>query len=1056
MAVPRTGKFKMFGTGSAFTIEGAISESNSSYDGTDRFSGSAHLIGDSISNKYDIDYSGVIQTDRVNVSESIQYRGYPITTATFNVSAKCSFTSSRTISGSIAPPSSNETYMCLDFISGFRLPGVDTRRYGWTTSNTNITSSGGFGDNSWPVSSSYGFHQLTHQDDRLRLKINVNGLSQTPPTFTSMTISSPGNTDLVLDYCDLLSSSSVGDIYTYTWNSLDPDNHFTSDNCITASFNTTTVDYFTDCYPSSPTNTFTITNGHTYINSQQACDENTSGTVYFHSDEVSSTNPISVGDIAYNNADGRSLNLYNGEDKYWGINTSSANTLNSVPDKIVQIGTNGRVNQILDCTQTPPYEPDLDPTSRDCNSTTANPSGVIINTTALFSAGEYDVHQIGGSSETTQSLLWSSYDRPNKFTFYDDSSTFANPIYTTGWVGKSTYANAAGKDQWSVPLDAATSGSQSIKWGSTTGRKVRVDYGYNNGTLNDVAVFSLVCTSSLQSLNVASGSSNSNACSEDFNDVHYHFHTTGSGDFSTLLNGMAVNGIHHIGRVFEDNTGLNPVLKENGKYFSYTSSAGTRYVYTVLDNTLTGNGDDWNMGIISYHQKCSGTEVAVVQLTAAGDDCDDSNITFSNNAYIQSNYSGFEVVSGRLKLDNDNLTLSERTNQTLYGSDDSINYDPQQLIHTISHDVDDDSSSNTYLVHTSSLKNPTGTKLLATVTAGAPAQIKFTPCVDSAGGCTEFAASTFFESGDFSGNDPTEYKCGLDTPDQIWIDLTGNEPAVGDGVYSLNDCSSYIDEADVYFTIYSSILDKTWVILMDSDGELIDSIWECTAEEVGNSGDNTYYLSTGYTNAGDHCGGSSTAISTAVTSNATTISNGENQTVYANGSRFNGGGKYYLVETTSTSTNGLGGDSYQIWKINSNGLVTDVSDYTCPLDKLTTKNTAGCVISLGANDNYVEFWEIEFNHEDESKFEIIWAEKTPADANFPANHTFHWVPETSFEGNIEFNTAGYPSTGRTMGMDAVNNGDQGRVILQMKDSNGIIRAIGEMDIYIVDEGNNGC
>ena len=656
---------------------------------------------------------------------------------------------------------------------------------------------------------------------------------------------------------------------------------------------------------------------------------------------------------------------------------------------------------------------------------------------------------MGGSSQSTQRLLWTSFDRPNKFTLYDDSSTFANPIYSTGWVGKSTYANAAGKDQWTVPLDADTSGSQTITWGSTTGRKVRVDYGYNNGTLNDVSVFSLTCTDSLSPLSVSTGSSFTNACGADFSDTHYHFHTTGAGDFSTLETNRDQQ---YIGRVFENTTG-DPVLRDYTKYYAYTASAGTKYVYTVLDDAyFVAGAEDRNMGTIAYHQKCVGTEVAVVQLTAAGDDCDDSNITFSNNAYIQSNYSGFEIVSGKLKIDNDNLTLSERTNQTLYGSDDSINYDPRQLIHTISHDVDDDSSSNTYLVHTSSLKNPTGTKLLATVTAGSPAQIKFTPCVAVAGGCTEFEASSLYFSSEFSGTDPRPTKCGLPTPDQVWIDMAGNEPAVDDGVYSLNDCSSYIDESDVYFTIYSSILDKTYTILMDSEGELIDEILECSAAQVGNSGTDTYYISTGYTDAGDHCGGSLTAISNEVTIDAANTSVAINNIVYKDGARFNGGGKYFIVSDSSTNTNGLGGDAYKFWKISSTGVVTDVSDFTCPLDKLTSENVSGCVISVGAV-GYREIWEIEFNHPDWSVFDIVYAEKTPNDV-FPAGSTFHMVPETSFADRVNFRND--PDTSERKGIKASDNGDEGIITLQLKDSNGIIRGIGEMQVYIVDEDNNGC
>lgn len=915
MGVPTTGKFKMFGTGSDTTIEGAISSSVVLYDDTDRFSGSAHLIGDSIPSKFDVDFSRAVQANKINISSSLQYRGYPIATD-FGFTMKCIYTESKSIPDPDPLPDDSGSLIVIGNIN------LDSVGFGSGTGD--ITGSNSIGDDSWPVSSSYDINSISCDSSitgYLELSIDQNGDSNHPPTFTSMTISGSDGSN-TYNYCDLISSGSLNgpNYFTYRWDN-DGCPNFTSGNQISVTFNTASVDYFTDCDPAISTTPVTITIGNVAASKQQSCDATTTSTVYMTPTDL--TNGLTVGDYVYETSDGRSP--FNGQSKFWGINTSSAPSLNSVPDKIVQIVSNGLITAISDCVVTPPYEPPLDPASRDCNSTDANPSGIITNFTYVFSAGEYNVHQIGGSSEATQAFLWVSYDRPNKFTLYDDSSTFANPIYSTGWVGKSTYNNAAGKDQWSTPLDTNTSGSQSITWGSTTGRKVRVDYGYNNGTLADLSVFSLVCPTSLQPLNVAVGNSIPNVCASDIDDdIHYHFHTT-SSDFLIKES----NNIMGIARVFDDTTGLNPVLKDYTKYYAYTSSAGTKYAYAVNDRSVFGLGEDQNMGVINYHQKCLGTEVAVVRLTSAGNDCDDVNTTFANNSYIASNFGGFDIVNGVLKIDNDNIQLIHRTNRDLYSSNDDINYDPRQIIHDIDHDVDADTASSTYLVHTDSLKNPSGVKLKATVTAGSPAQIKFEPCTSVAGGCVEFASSPSFVSSDFDGSDPTEYKCGLDTPNQLWIDMSGNEPAVGDYVYSNNDCSTSIGTSNVYYTIYNSILDKTYIIFMDTDGDQIASIWTCTSDEISNSGDNTYYISTGYTNPGDNCGGAS-AITTAVTSDATSTATGINQTVYSNSSRFNGGGKYYIISSTSYTSDGDPGDTYKLWRISSTGIVTDVADYTCP------------------------------------------------------------------------------------------------------------------------------
>ena len=1048
MGVPTTGKFKMFGTGSDTTIEGAISSSVVLYDDTDRFSGSAHLIGDSIPSKFDVDFSRAVQANKINISSSLQYRGYPIATD-FGFTMKCIYTESKSIPDPDPLPDDSGSLIVIGNIN------LDSVGFGSGTGD--ITGSNSIGDDSWPVSSSYDINSISCDSSitgYLELSIDQNGDSNPPPTFTSMTISGSDGSN-TYNYCDLISSGSLNgpNYFTYRWDN-DGCPNFTSGNQISVTFNTASVDYFTDCNPAISTTPVTITIGNVAASKQQSCDATTTSTVYMTPTDL--TNGLTVGDYVYETSDGRSP--FNGQSKFWGINTSSAPSLNSVPDKIVQIVSNGLITAISDCVVTPPYEPPLDPASRDCNSTDANPTGIIINETAYLGAGEYNVHQIGESSESTQAFLWVSYDRPNKFTLYDDSSTFANPIYSTGWVGKATYNNAAGKDQWSTPLDTNTSGSQLITWGSTTGRKVRVDYGSSPNTF-DSSVFSLVCTSSLQPLNLFTGSSGANACREDsYSDVHYHFHTTGSGEFSDISTVHRNNnfGIQKVGRVFEDNTGLNPVLSENAKYFAYTSSEGTRYYYSVLDNLYVNGDINYNMGSIANHLQCPGDPITSIRLMAASTDCDDSNTSaFVNHLYVSYLWAGLDIVNGKFKIDNDGLTLSNQQEIDLYNNDPSDSVISPYSLDSSTETISETAESNTFLVSDDSLKNPTGTKVLATVTAGTPATVSFTPCTAVANGCTEFAASSYFESSDFAGSDPTGYKCALDTPDQIWISMAGNEPAVGDGVYSTDDCSSYIDESDVYFTIYSSILDKTWIILMDSAGEEIASIWTCTADEVSNAGDNTYYLSTGYTNPGDNCGGAA-AITTAVTSDATSITAGANQTVYSNGSRFNGGGKYYLVSTTSYTSNGDPGDTYQLWKISSIGIVTDVSDYTCPLDVLTTVQHYGCIISLGEyGQANVEGWEVEHNG-GPVRWRAVYANKPAATREtFPAGATFSWEPETSFTARMSQETSGYPNTSNIASFQVPNSGDTGYYTIKMT-VGGIVRAIGQMYIDIVDEGTNDC
>jgi len=954
MAVPKTGKFEMFGTGSAFSIEGAISSSVITYSDTDTFSGSAHLVGQSIDTKFDLnEVPGKALLNNINISESLQFRGYPIVD-NFNMTLKCVYTSSFTISGKIPPPPLGETHMCLERISGTSFSYI-VYKDGWVSSNSNLTGSGGFGDTSWPISSSYDYNELSHKFDTITLRIDTNGLSQTPPTFTSLTISSPGKTDLVLNYCDLTHSSSLGDIHSYFWNSLDPYTHFQEGNCITASYNSTAVDYYIDCDPAITTTPVTITVGNVAISKQQSCDALTRQTVYMTPTDL--TNGLTVGDYVYETSDGR--NPFNGESKFWGINTSSAPNSNTVPDKIVQIVSNGLITAISDCVPTPPYEPPLNNTAADCNISNFgvfSNTGIMYYTDADYNAGEYDVVQISENSETTQSFHWVSYIRPNKFTLYDDSSTFADPIYSTGWKGGTNltsirgtgipFSNSSGKDQWSDLLNTDPSGSVQIKWGSTTGRKVRVDYGrwdtYWQPVFSDDAVFSLVCSSSLQPLNVATGSTLEEACGGNYDgDVHYHFHTTGSGDFNTLISpGIpSLYGAHQTtrGRVFEDNDGLNTVKRDLSKWISYSSSEGTKYRYMVIDEYNN------SMGSIAYHQPCSGTEIAGIYLGESGEDCNDNLPTLASNlVYVKSSWSGFveqtnfaSASYGDFVVDNVNFGTGDVITLEIYDNNHSgTNIDPKSRTNLSNDITNADNSTTTYLVDPTSLLDQSigANKILATVEYDAArtptTTIKFESC-DGYGSCTPFDASYGFTDSDFSGDDPVVG--GMCTNNlysgYFYIDMSGAlEPEAGLNVYSNLGCSSGINDPDAYYNIYNNIIGG-YIIKLDGTGNQIAQVWDCPSVT---SGSNTYYLSVEFNDYGYNCG-QDYAVNVEVSSDATLISSGLYNIVYQSGGRFNGNNKYYIVKTSSTTASGDAGETHRFWQIDSNGIVQDVALQTCDI-----------------------------------------------------------------------------------------------------------------------------
>ena len=79
MAVPTSGNFDMFGTGTTTTIAGAIVEGGGDVSGLTTFD---QLIAVSTTSKFDATYAGTISS-LSDVSASLQYRNYPIVTVVY-------------------------------------------------------------------------------------------------------------------------------------------------------------------------------------------------------------------------------------------------------------------------------------------------------------------------------------------------------------------------------------------------------------------------------------------------------------------------------------------------------------------------------------------------------------------------------------------------------------------------------------------------------------------------------------------------------------------------------------------------------------------------------------------------------------------------------------------------------------------------------------------------------------------------------------------------------------------------------------------------------------
>ena len=107
---------------------------------------------------------------------------------------------------------------------------------------------------------------------------------------------------------------------------------------------------------------------------------------------------------------------------------------------------------------------------------------------------------------------------------------------------------------------------------------------------------------------------------------------------------------------------------------------------------------------------------------------------------------------------------------------------------------------------------------------------------------------------------------------------------------------------------------------------------DVTSSVIGDfsgSGANDYYLSLGFDEPGDNCG-NTYIVSNEVTSDASSIALGLNQTVYDNGQIFQGNDKYYIVNTQTTINPGTGSaGSFYYWEIDNDGVVQTVVQYTC-------------------------------------------------------------------------------------------------------------------------------
>lgn len=928
MPVPKTGKFNQSGSNSNFTIQGAIVEGGNSGDALSLNA----LIADSNAAKYDEDYAGDITNANTDISSSAQFRGYP-TGDRYNFELTCLFNKQTVVPDPDPLPTSSQIIITTDDNGG----GDE----GYGSFGGSITGSNGTGSAIYPVSSSYTIDSIVCDTDtgRFRYVVDTNGLTGTIddllPTFTNVTISSSAGTQ-IYDFCDIHNSGSAGTgLYFYSWQGSCEDYFPPIGGTLSVVWNTQSA----DCSP-TPVSSTLLTRTQAETTTALACNQFTIENMYMHDSDLA--DGVTTGDVVFEDSDG--LVPFDGNTKYYGLKTSSALENPGIPDVVARIINGGIIVEVIDCNPASAFVYPTHSVEWSCSpnayqqlyttdvstkgETTYKIYNTIIQESSNYQGEVYRAIKLGSSVELSGSFNYEAYTRPNRIQLIEDAGRVRNgyriPTHTTDWVGIHPGYNTPGQPSWGSSLNRYATGSIPVRWTGSSDRQVIVHYGkYDiNNPLGDAAIWDYVCSGSLVPLSVRTGSTKNEACFENTGSVGYtrthYIHSSNTGSWPTPIPITSYYNRPLGPKVYENEDGSNWVTGSDNMYFSYSSSAGTRYVYQLerLRSVL---------GHTTEHVVCPGTQIAGIHLTNQGDDCDDTNTSLSNRAYIASSWSGFVLSGGVLKIDNDNITISDQIDQDLYSSNSGSVIHPDSITAAIS-TVGHTSPNGTFLVSQDSLKNPSGTKILATVDGSTtPSNISFTPCTSPPGGsgCTEFDASRGFYDSSFSGVDPRPSHCSNTLDGALFISMSGLIPSVNDTVHTSAACSGQINAPNTYYTIYNSTMNKTFIIKMNSDSDGIQTVWECSTQTTGS---NDYYLSTPFSNQGDNCG-QSYAVTNQVTSDAPTVNLGLGYKVFDNGSTFNGNSKYYIVANSSYTD--PGDTNLKYWLIDSGGIVQDVVHYNC-------------------------------------------------------------------------------------------------------------------------------
>ena len=455
MPIPQFGPFKQSGSATNTTIQGGVIEGGSSAQQSDDFN---ELISESTASLFDTAHAGNVSNPSSDVNNTLQFRGYPSSSADKSFSLACKFAPPVSVSPTPTPsPAVGAISKCFSSLKS----STGILQYAFVNGGTADIGGGLL----WPPNTSYAVHSITYTEDTsdTDLQILIASTGSNPGQFEKLNISSSaGSFDF--HYYQLRTNEASGNNWLYHWtgsNPFPPD--LTLDPCVKF-----TVTGTAPLPTPTATGTYCYNATRFHYRKKEVCNDNATA-----QQVCLASIPCAPGDQLY--SDFARLNhleppmLF----KYIAVDDNNDGTKN----KLLEVDDSGVIVSTASCAA---FVISPTPTSTPAALTYGCGDGYKTQGTGSYLYGVYPVYTIDGNDPSHENTIYiQPYERPNRVTILDDSGT----ITSSGWLGYaapqyglSYNANDGfqGQGGWDTTTGFNRQGTTQIKfnWGSTGGRKV--------------------------------------------------------------------------------------------------------------------------------------------------------------------------------------------------------------------------------------------------------------------------------------------------------------------------------------------------------------------------------------------------------------------------------------------------------------------------------------------------------------------------------------------------------------------------------------------------------